>query len=265
MTSFTTNMRDLRQALKSAALFAGKDPEIDMWHRVRVDVGPVNASVWATNGYAAGLSIASVIDNGDGELETFDLAPAQIKDVLNLFPVDAKHAEEQLLQVELTGEEHVTFRDVSGLFPGKTVELPRLPALDGDGDPVAKIPALLGRTVHAGDRHHLDGVIVTNPEWVALFASAARVYNEALTLTPYSEGTGRGRLLATAGESFIGVLMGHTDQGTEHVREEVEHRDAWRRRLPAVTTHDPVVDIHAALAAADDEPDEPEEGSDDDD
>lgn len=265
MTTFTANMQDLRQALRAAVLFAGKDPEVDMWHRVRLDVGPVNVQVWATNGYTAGLTIASIIDNGDGELDTFDLAPAQVKDVLNLFPVDRKHADEQLLEVTLTGDEHVTFRDVSGLFPGKTVELPRLPSLDGEGDPVAKVPALLGKTVHATGRHHLDGVIVTNAEWVALFASAARIYGEPLTLTPYSEATGRGRLLATAGESFVGVLMGHTDQGQDHVREAVEQRDAWRRRLPAVTSHDPVVDLRTALRAVADDQDEPEEGENDDD
>ena len=167
MTSFTVATGDFRRAIQSALLFAGKDPEIDMWHRVRLDVGPVNVQAWATNGYTAGLAIASVVDNGDGELATFDLAPAQVKDVLHLFPVDRKHAEEQLLKVSLVGDEHVQVRDVSGLFPGKTVELPRLPSLDGDGDPAARIPALLGRTVHADGKHYLDGVIVTNGEWLA--------------------------------------------------------------------------------------------------
>lgn len=264
MTSFTANMNDLRLALRAAALFASRDPENEMFHRVRVEVGPVNVQVWATNGYAAGLTIASVVDAGDGELDAFDLAPAQVKDILNLFPVNKNLIDDQLLQVQVTGEEHVTVADVSGLFPGKTVELPRLPRREGEGDPVKGVPALLGRTVATTDRHHLDGVIVTNSEWVGLFATAARVYGEPLCLTPYSESVGRGRLLATAGDSFIGALIGQTDQDTDHVREAVEHRDAWTRRLPTAT-YDPVADLRAALHVVDDDSDEPEEGEHDDD
>lgn len=256
MTRFTVATADFRRAIQSAALFAGKDPEVEMWHRVRLDVGPVNVQAWATNGYTAGLSIASVVDNGDGELATFDLAPAQVKDVLHLFPVDRKHAAEQLLEVSLVGDEHVSVRDVSGLFPGKTVELPRLPSLDGEADPVSRIPALLGRTVHAGQKHYLDGVIVTNGEWLALFAHAARIYSDSVCLTPYSEDSGRGRLLATVGDSFIGTLLGRTGDSAL-VTETVQARDDWKNRLPQVSPHDPAVDLEQALAAlADDLNDE---------
>lgn len=271
MTVFIVQTADFTRALRAAVLFAGKDPENDMWHRVRVDVGPVNVQVFATNGYAAGLAIASVQDHADDVLEPFDLSPAQVKDVLTLFPLMRNMEEEQLLEVSLSGVEHFTVRDVSGLFPGKTVKLPRLPGtVDGEADPVGKIPHLLGRTVAATGKHYLDGVLVTAPDWVALFAKAAQVYKEQVCLTPYSDDSGRGRLLATAGESFIGTLLGWTGHGTGYdddlVSKQVAHRDAWQVRLPVpAAASDPAVDLSAALSIVRDDADGPHGGEEADD
>lgn len=264
MTTFTVGTKDFRDALRSVLVHAGTSPLVDYWHRVRVDVGAHNVQVYAAQGFTTGMALVSVEDAGDGELEAFDIAPDAVKDLLRLFPVVEKHVLEQRLELSLHGEEHFQVRDVSGLFPGKTVELPRLAStrfLD-------HIPPLLGRTVNARARHHLDGVMVTNGTWLGLFATAAKVYGEAVCLTPFSDDDGRGRLLATVGESFIGALIGRTDADQEYVAEAVAHRDAWADRLPVTSGHDPVVDLEALLALraeerdADDEEGEEAEGGD---
>lgn len=244
MTVFTVNTGDLRRALRSVVVHASQDPDDDFWNRVRLDVGPVNVQVYASQGFTAAMGLVSVIDHQDGELDSFDISPSAVKDVLSLFPVDKKHEFEQLLEVSVTGEEHFQVRDVSGFLPGKTVELPRVPQTDA----LRHIPSVLGRTVHSSGKHFLDGVLITQGVWLGLFATAAKVYGDEVCLTPYSEDTGRGRLLATVGESFIGALIGRTTSDQDLVRASISHRDAWRDRLPAVLTTDPVVDLEAVLA-----------------
>ena len=84
-----------------------------------------------------------------------------------------------------------------------------------------------------------------------LFASAARIYNDSVCLTPYREDTGRGRLLATVGDSFIGTLLGWTGHGDgDLVAQTVQYRNDWKARLPQISPHDPAVDLAQALAAA---------------
>lgn len=254
MTVFTVNTNDFRQALRAVSVHASGDPDDDFWNRVRLDVGPVNVQVYASQGYTAAMALVSVIDHQDGELASFDISPTSVKDVLRLFPFDRKHEHEQLLEVSITGEEHFTVRDVSGFLPGKTVELPRVPPTDA----LKHIPSVLGRTVHATAKHYLDGVLITNGAWLGLFATAATVYGDEVCLTPYSEDTGRGRLLATVGESFIGALIGRTSSDQDLVAASIRDRDDWKARLPAVLASDPVTDLEAVLAAAahsdDDEP-----------
>lgn len=244
---YTVGLKELRRALQSVVVHAVNDPQVEWWHRVRLEVHPQgHVLVYASQGYTAGMAYVGVIDPGDGDLEGFDIAPARVKDLLQLFPLDNKHADEQMVELSLEGDEHFRARDVSGLFPGNTVELPRLP--EQDRPQLTHIPPLLGRTVATTGKHHLQGVMVTNGEWLALFARAAKVYGEPLCVTPYTDDSGRGRLLMTVGDLFIGALIGRTSAGGGHVDESIAHRDAWAGLLPTVASHDPVVDLEAALA-----------------
>lgn len=252
MTVFTVNTNDFRQALRSVSVHASGDPDDDFWNRIRIDVGPVNVQVYASQGFTAAMAIVSVIDHEDGELQSFDISPTSVKDLLRLFPFDKKHEHEQLLEVSVTSDEHFQVRDVSGFLPGKTVELPRVPQTDA----LKHIPSVLGRTVHSTAKHYLDGVLITNGAWLGLFATAASVYGSEVCLTPYSEDTGRGRILATVGESFIGALIGRTTSDQDLVQGSIRNRDAWQQRLPAVLTSDPVVDLEAVLAAAEEDADQ---------
>lgn len=258
MTTFTVGLKELRQALRAVVVHAGP-PDDDWWHRVRFQLEPTgHVKVFASQGYTVGLGYVGVQDPGDGELADFDMAPAEVKDLLTLFPLVKDHADEQLLEVHLVGDEHVRVRDVSGLFPGKTVELPRMKM----GAALEHVLPLLGRTVRPSAKHYLDGVMVVNGQWLGLFATAARVYGEALCLTPYREDNGKGRLLVTAGDLFIGMFNGRTGDGHDegYVKAAVADRDAWAQLLPT-RSHDPLTDLEAALAArgADDEGDDDDE------
>ena len=85
---YTVGLKELRRALQSVVVHAVNDPQVEWWHRVRLEVHPQgHVLVYASQGYTAGMAYVGVIDPGDGDLEGFDIAPARVKDLLQLFPL----------------------------------------------------------------------------------------------------------------------------------------------------------------------------------
>lgn len=218
----TVNTKDLRQALQAVTGHASPDPDNQAFNRVRFAVGPVNVEVFATQGFSCGLSIVSVIDNDDGEAGHWDMPPSAVKDLLTLFKVSKEVEEEACLRFSVDPE-HVTVQDVSGLFPGKAVTLPRQP----DHDYFPDIPGVIGEAVHAGPGA-LDGAMFTSGAWWAMFVAATKAYGQPLLLTPTAGA--RRRLLVTVGESFAGLLTGSSDE--DRLAELERFREDWRPRLP---------------------------------
>ena len=130
MSAITVETADLRRALVAVGPHASKDPDDSALYRVRLSVGTENVSVSATNRYSAGLALMSVLEH-DGELVDIDLSSQDVKEILALFK-GTKGGEDEIgdtLRL-LTTEQHTVVTDVSGLFPGKSLSLPKFATSD---------------------------------------------------------------------------------------------------------------------------------------
>jgi hypothetical protein len=224
VTSLTLSTEDFRDALRSVAVHASQDKDDGTLHRVRCDVGLENLTVTATNRYTAGMAIASIEKNHDGEVDVaFDLSPIDVKEILALFKGRRPGEEEvgDTLRLDVD-DEHFTITDTGGLFEGKSLTLPRQPQSHTYPD----IPMVFSRTL--GRRPSKAPRLVANGVLMALFATAARVYGRELTLEP----TGTSNTLVIAcGESFLGLLMPIRLDDEKKCQLD-DWRDAWLRRLP---------------------------------
>lgn len=196
---FVVATADLRLALKSVGPHVDPDPDFAQLHRIRIVVGPENVTVSATNRYTIGHALVSLWDNEDGELGLFDLSPQDAKEILALFP-GKKSAGEDIgdsLRLEVT-KDYLVVTDISGLFAGKALTLPRYQTEENFPD-VAQLVA--GKLLIGGE---LVDRLVTSGELLALFVKATAAYKEPLVIDPHGAA---GAMLITCGESFIGVLM----------------------------------------------------------
>lgn len=213
---------DLRLALRSVTPHADPDKDFPQLHRVRCEIGGENVTVSATNRYTIGHALVSIWDNIDGELGAFDLSPTDVKEILALFPGKASSDDEpgQTVQIEVT-DEHITVTDVSGLFPGKALTLPRYPMGENFPDVAKMIQAKLTTRGAAAER------LITSGQLVALFTKAAIAYGQPLVLDPAGEA---GAILITCGESFVGVLMPQrpNDETTDQI---TRWHNAWYQRM----------------------------------
>jgi hypothetical protein len=120
MTAFVVGTLDMRRALQSTLPHVEPDPELIMFHRVRVGVGPVNVTLSATEGHTAAVAIVSVVDNIDGEFGvTFDLSPLDVKEILGLFKVSKACEEMGATLSFVIDKDHVRVTDVSKPVPGQ--------------------------------------------------------------------------------------------------------------------------------------------------
>lgn len=224
MTSFTVALPDVRAGLTSVVPHVEPDPELPALHRVRLEVGSVNVTVTASNGFTAALAIVSVEDNHDGELARFDLSPTDVKKILGLFK-QHKDGAGQMLRFDVT-DLHVKVTDISGLFDGESLTLLRI----ADGDSFPDIAAVIARSISQvgapTDR------LVTNGSLVKLFTVAASAYGRPLVIEPTGTRSG---LLISCGESFLGLLMPiRLDEDKEAQMR--SWRRNWLERLPAADT-----------------------------
>jgi hypothetical protein len=219
---FTVSTEDLRLALRSVGVHADPDDESPTLNRVRLDVGPENLTVSATNRFTAGHALVSIWDNGDGELGPFDLTVTATKEILTLFKGKAGTGDEpdDSMMIEVDSE-HTTITDVSGLFPGKSLKLPTCPIATDYPDIGKILHAKISKGSEAANR------IVTNGSLISLFCKATAAYKQPLVM---DFGGDRAGVLITCGESFIGVLMPVTiDEDTEMLIN-TWHAD-WTRRF----------------------------------
>lgn len=224
---FTVEIVDLRQALMSVAPHVHRSKDFVQYHRVRLTVDPQNVSVTATNQSTSALAIASLWDSEDGEAGHIDLHPRDVKELLGLFKGTKKSDDEPdaVVEVEATGE-HLKVTDVSGLFPGKSLTLPRYP---GD-DQFPDIAALIGKLLILG-AGKTAGVTVSGAE-LALFAKASAAYGQPLVVdAPVGKS---GAMLLSCGESFLGLLR-QLRSDPEEVTQAKGWRDAWMRRIGMAT------------------------------
>ena len=196
---FTVGTADLRLALRSVVPHVDPDPDFPQLHRVRLDVGPENVTVSATNRYTVGHALVSIWENLDGEMGPVDIAPVDVKEILVLFHGKANEGDEPdyTVRIEVTSE-HLTITDVSGLFEGKALHLPRHPMEDNFPDVSTMIRDKITAEPESAER------LITSGKLLGLFMKAAAAYGEPLVIDPAGS---TGAMLISCGESFVGMLM----------------------------------------------------------
>lgn len=223
---FTVYTADLRQALSSVLVHAHPKPDAPSMHRVRLELGPENVEVSATDSVTAALAIVSVVAFDRELLEPIDLDPTDARLLLALFKAGQEQADDPqfMLHVEASTT-HLRFTDVSGLFDGRSVTLLRL--AHDENMPVLRrlFSSLLRRDPGA------PAALAANGSSLALFKAATAAYKQPLQLECST--TKRAAVLLSCGESFLGALM-PLAQDDEQLAEAVEWRRAWERRLPAL-------------------------------
>lgn len=220
----TVDTGDLRQALRAVTPHIDPSPDFPQLHRVRLDIGPENLTVSATNRYTLGYAIVSIWDR-DGEVGVCDLSPTDVKEILTLFhgksgTGDDGPSNSVLIDID---DKHITITDVSGLFPGKSLKLPRYPMEDNFPNVGRMIQNKLTAEPEAAER------LITNGKMLGLFMKAAAAYAEPLVIDPAGQ---TGAMLVTCGESFVGMLMPIRPDDETIVKINGWHAD-WRERISA--------------------------------
>jgi len=218
---FNVGTADLRRALKAVAPHAETSNEVPTTHRLRVDVGADHVTVSATNGYTIGHAVVWTLDF-EGEVGVFDLSPQDVKEILTLFHGKKDRGDEPDYTVRITVDsERVTITDVSGLFDGKALHLPRYPTDENFPDVVRLIQTSLLTGPEATTR------LITSGKLHGLFGAASSAYEMPLV---WDHAGDKGVLLVTCGKDFLGMLM--PIRPDEAVLADIEkwHAD-WRARI----------------------------------
>lgn len=225
----TVNTLDVRQALQSVIPHAAdvKDsPALAVVHFTATDQ---NLYLTACNTQTLGHSVASVWEadglTGDPDTDGFNLPVDVAKELLALFKSSGKRQEDEIGEaLRLTVKNKtITVLDVSGLFPGKELTIPRE---DGNEYPVTfgrmLMSAILAEPV-------MPKRLTASGRLVKLFATAAAAYGEPLVIEPTEDAR---RILISCGESFLGLLMPIRDE--EVAGNLNAWREGWMRRLPEI-------------------------------
>lgn len=221
---FTVETDDMRSALRSVSPHVSRVKDDTLYHRLRVDVDPENVTVTATNRATAAMAIASLWDSDDGEAGRFDLHPRDVKELLTLFRTARKTDDDQdsTMQFEVR-DEYLVVTDISGLFPGKSLSVLRHPVDDQFPD----VRGLVAKLMLVGAGANVDTLTVSGAE-LALFSQASGVYGQPLIVD--APASGRGSMLVSCGESFLGLLpQKRVDKETD--AQARSWRDGWARRL----------------------------------
>ena len=223
MSTIVVGTADLRRALTAVGPHASTVKEDTTKHRVRLSVGAENLTVSATNGYSAGIALVS-IEEPDGELVDVDLSPQEVKEILALFKSGNPGTDEEVgdtLQLDITADKfRVT--DISGLFPGKLLELPRF-AVDPNFPNLSRVALkILTKTGQKSVE-----LLLTTGSLVALFKAAASTYGKPLAIEMTGENSA---MVLSCGDSFLGFLQ-PVKANAETVAELTEWRSDWLYRL----------------------------------
>lgn len=225
----TVNTLDVRQALQSVIPHAADVKDSPAHAVVHFTATDNNLYLTACNMQTLGHSAASVWEadglTGDPDTDAFNLPVDVAKELLALFKSSGKTKEGELGEaLRLTiKNKTITVLDVSGLFPGKELTIPRE---DGNEYPVTfgrmLMSAVLAEPV-------MPKRLTASGRLVKLFATAAAAYGEPLVIEPTDDSR---RILISCGESFLGILMPIRD---EEVSGNLNAwREGWMRRLPEI-------------------------------
>lgn len=228
----TVSTSDIRQALKAVIPHAADAKESAGHAVVHFTATEHNLFLTASNMQTIGHAIASVWDseglNGDPDEDSFNLPIDLAKELLALFKATAKEEGDMGSAMRITVEpDTMLFVDISGLFPGKELKLPRE---DGNEYPVPfgrmLVSAILSERVMP-ERLAVQGRLL------GLFTSAAAAYGQPLVIEPTADA---GRILISCGESFLGLLMPiRVEDGSTGAVEIQQWRNGWMNRLPEIS------------------------------
>lgn len=225
---FTVGIADLSRGLRAVLPHVSTDETFPTLCAMRLDRGPVNLTLAATDSRTAALALVDVVDWGDdpsdGTLGAFDLTVEDVKKILTLFKPPKENPEEAVVRFDVDADS-VTITDTSGLFP--TGQSLRLPALSPAGD-FPDLYGLFGKTI----REPAVGAarLVTNHDFPRRFTEAGKAYGgAAIVLEPTGATTA---IVVRVREEFIGLWM--PIRTTEDIDIELRQwSDAWMERLPA--------------------------------
>jgi hypothetical protein len=225
----TVNTLDVRQALQSVIPHAADVKDSPAHAVVHFTATDQNLYLTACNMQTLGHSVASVWEadglTGDPDTDAFNLPVDVAKELLALFKSSGTRNEGEIgeaLRLTIKGKT-ITVLDVSGLFPGKELTIPRE---DGNEYPVTfgrmLMSAILAEPV-------MPKRLTASGRLVKLFATAAAAYGEPLVIEPTEDAR---RILISCGESFLGLLMPIRDE--EVAGNLNAWREGWMRRLPEI-------------------------------
>lgn len=220
MVSFVVGTNDFRAGLRAVLPHAEKLGKWLEYHRVRLDIGPENLTLTATDRFTTALAIVSVHTHLDPELGAIDLTPADCSSILAEFKAgtDKEGDTEFILHIETT-ETHVVVTDSSGLIPGRALKMLRQPVEENFPD----VALVLSKAHHAPPTT-LEDMPIGGP-LLGRFRDASAAYKQPLIL---EANQGWRSLFIRCGESFLGSASpSHVD------REDVKRwADDWNERLP---------------------------------
>lgn len=229
----TVSTTDIRKALQAVIPHAA-DPKESAGHAVvHFAATDHNLHLTASNMQTMAHSIASIWDaeglTGDPDDDAFNLPTDLAKELLALFKATSKEEGDMGSAMRITVEPGaLIFVDISGLFPGKELRLPR-------EDCGSDYPVPFGRLLIAAvlSERVMPERLAVQGRLLKLFTTAATAYGEPLVIEPTANA---GRILVSCGDSFLGLLMPlRVEEGTDGARELDGWRQGWMNRLPDIT------------------------------
>ncbi|MFF1531469.1 hypothetical protein [Cellulomonas sp. NPDC058312] len=224
MASILVGTKDFRAAMRSVIVHTGRNPKWPEYSRVRLDIGPENVTLTATDRFTTGLAIVSVMTHLEAELEVLDLTPDDAAKILSLFKAGTETDDEPeyLLRIE-TDETHVKITDSSGMIDGRSLKLPRQPLEENFPD----VARLLSKAHHAPPTI-LEAMAVNGP-LLTRFKDAAAAYKQPLIL---EANIGWRSIFVRCGDSFLGTVSpAQVDDALNK-----GWASDWTRRLPDPNT-----------------------------
>jgi hypothetical protein len=225
----TVNTLDVRQALQSVIPHAADVKDSPAHAVIHFTATDQNMYLTACNMQTLGHSVASVWEadglTGDPDTDAFNLPVDVAKELLALFKSSGTRKEDEIgeaLRITVK-DKAITVLDVSGLFPGKELTIPR-----EDGN---EYPVTFGRMLMSAvlSEPVMPKRLTASGRLVKLFATAAAAYGEPLVIEPTEDAR---RILISCGESFLGLLMPIRDE--EVAGNLNAWRKGWMNRLPEI-------------------------------